>query len=41
MILFRKQTDQEDGRLISQSNHFVGFWIPVSFTESERETMRN
>ena len=37
MTLFRKPADQEDGRLMSQSNHLVGVWMLVSVTESERE----
>ena len=34
-ILFGKPADQEDGRLMSQSNHLVRVWMPSSFTESE------
>lgn len=34
MTLFRKLADGEDGRLMSQSNHLVGVWVPVSFIES-------
>ena len=37
MTLFRKPADQEDGRLMSQSNHLVGVWMLVSVIESERE----
>ena len=40
MILFEKPADQ-DGRLMSQSNHLVGIWMPGSFTEPERGAMRN
>ena len=36
MTLFGKPADQKDGRLMSQSNHFVGVWMPGSFIESER-----
>ena len=38
MTLFGKLADQEDGRLMSQSNHLAGAWMPGSFIESERET---
>ena len=38
MTLFRKLADQTDGRLMSQSNHLIGAWMPGSFIESERET---
>ena len=41
MTLFEKPADQEDGRLMSQSNHLVGLWMPGSFTEPERGAMRN
>ena len=34
--LFRKLPDQ-DGRLMSQSNHPVRVWMPDSFIESERK----
>ena len=37
MTLFRKPADQEDGRLMSQSNHLVMVWMPVSLVESERK----
>ena len=37
-ILFGKPADREDGRLMSQSNHLAGAWMPGSFIESERET---
>ena len=40
MTLFRKPADREDGRLISQSNHLVRVWMPVSFMDSERERER-
>ena len=35
--LLRKLVDQEDSRLMSQSNHLVSVWMPDSFTEPERE----
>ena len=40
MTLFRKPANREDGRLISQSNHLVRVWMPVSFMDSERERER-
>ena len=40
MTLFRKLADQTDGRLMSQSNHLIGAWMPGSFIESDRETQR-
>ena len=41
MTLFRKPVNREDGRLISQSNHLVRVWMPVSFMDSERERERS
>ena len=41
MTLFRNLAYREDGRLMSQSNHLVGVWMPGSFIDSEREAMRN
>ena len=35
MALFRKLVDPEDGRLISQNNHFWGAWMPGSFYRTE------
>ena len=32
-ILFRKPADWEDGRLVSQNNHLIRVWVPVSFIE--------
>ena len=40
MTLFRKPVDQEDGRLICQSNHLIWVWISGSFIEPEREVSR-
>ena len=37
MTLFGKPVDQEDGRLICQSNHLIWVWISGSFIEPERE----
>ena len=37
MTLFGKPPDWEDGRLMSQSNHLVMVWMPVSLVESERK----
>ena len=31
--VFGKPADQKDGRLVSQKNHLMGFWMPVSFIE--------
>ena len=31
--LFGKPADQEDGRLMSQNNHLIGVWMPVSLLE--------
>ena len=33
MTLFEKPVDWEDGRLMSQNNHLIGVWMPVSFIE--------
>ena len=41
MTLFRKPADQEDSRLMPQSNHLTGAWKPGSFIESEREALKN
>ena len=35
--LFGKLADWEDGKLVSLKNHLIGVWMPVSFTDSERE----
>ena len=35
--LFGKLADQEDGRLMSQSNRLAGAWTPGSFIESETD----
>ena len=35
--LFRKLADWEDGKLVSQNNHFIEVWMSISFIESERE----
>ena len=35
--LFGKPADREDGRRVSPKNHLIGVWMPISFTESERE----
>ena len=37
MTLFGKPVDQEDGRLICQTNHLIWVWISGSFIEPERE----
>ena len=37
MTLFLKLAKEEDGRLMSQSKHLVGVWMPDSSIESERE----
>ena len=34
--LFRKLADQEHGGLVSQNNHLIGVWVPVSFIEQRR-----
>ena len=31
--VFGKPADQKDGRLVSQKNHLMGFWMPVYFIE--------
>jgi len=31
--LFGKLADQKDGRLISQNDHLIGVWVPMSFIE--------
>ena len=33
MTLFRKPADREDSGLVSQKNHLIGDWMPVSFIE--------
>ena len=33
LSLFGELADQEDGKLMSQNNHFVGVWMPGSFIE--------
>ena len=33
MTVFRKPSDGEDGRLMSQNNHLKGIWTPVCFIE--------
>ena len=41
MTSFGKLTDEQDGQLMSQSNHIVEVQMPDSFIESEREAMKN
>ena len=33
MTFLGKLADQEDGRLMSQNNHLIRVWMPVSFIE--------
>ena len=33
MRLFGKPADQEDGRVIPQTNHLIGVWMPSSFMD--------
>ena len=40
MTLFGKLAYQEDGRLMSQSNHLIWVWIPVSFINQRWEEVR-
>jgi len=37
MTLFGRPADQEDGRLMSQNNHFISVWMPGSFWTTEDE----
>ena len=37
MTSFGKLTDEEDGKLMSQSNHIVEVQMPDSFIESEKQ----
>ena len=38
--LFRELADWEDGRLMSQNNHFTWFWIPGSFMDQRWREVR-
>ena len=33
MTLFGKPADREDGRIVSQKDHLIRVWMPVSFIE--------
>ena len=38
MTLFRKPSDQEDGRLAPQNNHLIGIWMPGSFIDQREKS---
>ena len=41
MTLLGKLADGEDGRLMSQNNHLIGVWMPVSFIEQRWGEVRD
>ena len=40
MTLFGKLAYQEDGKLMSQSNHLIWVWMPGSFINQRQEEVR-